>query len=368
MKTETQTETQTEPSTRLLDIISKPPMRGCFIFFIIILLVFLVIIVVIIVYNSTYAKLVYNCMNSLVERTIRISFNVVNSLTNKITIGTSLGDFIANLYNAFAFYDLLNVSVYVSFDNIYNAFTYWLTNNDYNNVYFREDYYNEQHYETLPFYMADYKPTNYNPQWLSSWNSKHAYGYELYIDESMIYKEYDADGYMGNSMMKITKIHNTYTRLELETTPFTDYKDKFMRFVFENITNCYDNLVNNDTTQRAISLDVMFKYYQYFIIIHKIKREFYDCTYFDYIRKIINNEVITSEDNKDVHDYYTTDEYKDRNETIDLNKKRNLCYVLMTNTYNITYTNKWGEEAKINNIRFIYNGGFTFYKDNDSVK
>ena len=352
-----------ETTPKFIDMISKPPMRGYFVFSIIVLLVFLIIIVAIIVYNSTYSKLIYDCMNSLVERTVKISFNVVNSLTNKITIGTSLGDFIANLYNAFAFYDLLNVSVYVSFEDIYNAFTYWLTNNDYNNVYFREDNYNEQHYETLPFYMADYQPSDYTPQWTSSWHSKHAYGYELYIDESMIYKEYDVDGYKGYSSMKMTKIHNTYTRLELETTPFVDYKDKFIKFVFENLSNCYEDLVNDNVVQRAISLDVMFKYYQYFIIIHKIKREFYDCTYFEYINKVINNEPITDEDAAVVSKYYTIDKYKNRNETIENNKLRNLCYVLMTNTYNITYTNKWGMETKINNIHFVYNDGFTFYKD-----
>lgn len=351
----------------LTDYIGKPPIRGCFIFFIVILLVFLVIVVVIIVYSSTYSKLVYECMNSLVERTIKISLNVVNSLTNKISIGTSLGDFVANLYNAFAFYDLLNVSVYVSFGDVYNAFNYWLTNNDYNNVYFRNDNYNENHYETLPFYIADYQPDDgYNPPWSSSWYSKQAFGYDIYINSNMIYKEnYNNSGYKRDSMMRLTKIHNTYTRLELDNTPFIDYKDKFMKFVFENINNCYDNLVKNNVEQRAIPLDVMFKYYQYFIIIHKIKREFFDCTYFKYINKSINNEIITTADIAEVVAYYNqNDDFKDRNETIENNKKRNLCYVLMANNYDITYTNKWGMEEKINNIKFIYNGGFTFIKDN----
>ena len=345
--------------TNFINTIEKPPVRGYIIFFI-----FLSIVVVIIVYSSIYSKLIYECMNSLVERTIKISLNVVNSLNNKITIGTSLGDFIANLYNAFGFYDLLNVSVYVSFEDIYSSFIYWLTNNDYNNVYFRQDNYNNIHYETLPFYMADYQPDGYTPQWISSWHSKNAYGYDLYIDDNMVFKEYDVPGYKANSIMKITKIHNIYTRLELDTTPFAEYKDKFMIFVFGNINNCYDDLTNNTTIQRAITLQTIFRYYQYFIIIHKIKREFYDCTYFVYIDKMIKKENITDEDINEVKEYYSqSNDFQDRNETLVTNMKRNLCYTLMNTTYNITYTNKWGVNETIKNIRFIYNDGFTFIKD-----
>ena len=329
------------------------PTKVYFWTFIIILIVFTVIIGAIIIYNNNYSKLIFSCMESLVERTVKISFNVVNSLSNKITIGTSLGDFLANLYNAFGIYDVLNEKVSIDFADVYECFKYWLTNNDYNNVYFTEEYYNENQLETLPFYMSDYIPKGYSPKFGSSWHMQHAYGYFIHTDDKLC-RISPKEKWEG--LIEITKEHNTYSRLELETTPFAQWKNKFFKFLFENHPNVYKLINSNESL--AINTNIMYKYYQYFIVIHKLAKEFYDCEYFAGFPDLIAGKTISVLDEKEIVMHY-----KNR-KTIDVHTilKTNLCYNMMATTFDLSYTDKYGDVVEIKNIKILYENGFIFTK------
>ena len=328
---------------------------------ILILLVVIVVVVGMLAYNHKYSTLIFNCMNSLVERTTNISLNVVNKLSNRITIGTSLGDFVANLYNAFGFYDLLYVETRVSFINILNCFQYWCANNDYNNVYFTNKYYNDDRSEVLPFYIGDNEDGK-NMPYEDTWHLASSYGYSLSFKPDYLQKI--GDKYIKDkSYLFISKTANIYAKLELDATPFKDYKDKFMKFLYENLSSLR-KMVNEDKDAgtSAINTDTMMIYYQYFIIINKLKRQFYDCSYESYIPKVIAGKKPDAGDYADVRKKYPNETGTD-DEMIEKDKQRNLCYALLTNTYTFEVVGTYGETKKVSGMKVNWtSSGFSFIK------
>lgn len=377
------------------------PTRMYFWLFIILVLVFGTIVGLIIWYNHTYSNLIWNCMNALVERTINLQFDVVNSLTNRITIGTSLGDFVANLYNACGNYDILKEDntgndniVSISFDFVKKAFEYWQANNDYNNQYFSEEFYNNYHMETLPFYLADFHNSihtdNFYPFKSSTWYMQKAYGFGIDIDNKdnlQISTEKDTNiTYYSAEMnhMLLWKTQNVYTRLQLETTPFSEYKDQFMKFLFDNNSKIYAlRNTNTESINIKSGYEVFTDYYKYFIIINKIKRDFFafesDYEYFNYVSTGVvtddgytfykpDEERIEKMKNDILKDYRTRKDNVDygnvdlQNLKIDDYLKKNLYYNMAISTFCITYIDNLGNEQKIDNIKFKYESGLTFYK------
>lgn len=315
-------------------------------------IVLLLIVVVIICTIAYFLMITYDMINNMKRimeiinnKSISLSMNLSNNLTNSINIGTSIGDFVANVYNAVGIYDLTGQTYFIEFDKLFNMFTFWSANNDYTNILFKSDNYNRNKLYTLPCYLADiYINSNRYMNNYEIFGEALSFGYKIEIvgtvnnkitvisnTKDTPFDEQNEKNIFDNiARLQITKINNAYCRLELDETSFIKYINKFFQFVYDtlltdklienNVTNVKDTLLcksipeNNKVIYKQITNNVtyycltfndnleLFEYYQYFVLIYRLKKEFYNAS---------TNDVAGSDAyNKSIYKYLIKKEYE----------------------------------------------------------
>ncbi|MFA5719929.1 MAG: hypothetical protein WC939_02570 [Acholeplasmataceae bacterium] len=179
------------------------------------------------------------------NRTVLISTHMVNELKNNISIGTTLGDFIACVYNAFGNFKQLGVSIKVPHRDLLKAFRFWSTNNNFQDSRFNNYRYNENNLTTLPEHLVDTS--------VSGWNDSQSYGYELTND---------------NKELTIKKVNNSYVRMMIEEEEFTKTAPKLIRF--------YCEIRRGGVIEGPIDFVLLYQHYQYYIIIYKLEKLYFN--------------------------------------------------------------------------------------------
>lgn len=261
---------------------------------------------------STIENLMNRTLESLIKRQFKVSLNVENNLVNKITIGTNLGDFVACMYNAHGVYNSFNNKIELSLYDVWEGFTYWAANNDYQNVMFTKANYNNMRYGDKGMPAAEYVNQSYKlhtlPCYLGSvpipendnkiWGEEDSYGYAIKYNHSTS----DPTAFYNNDTLIIEKLNDKYTLLELDKTKFSDYKNKFFTFLYRNhqdFINVIKELAKSGTAQiTTISLDTLYKYYKLFILVTKVEKDIFSCRAFTLPKNKTNAEIVTEENIK----------------------------------------------------------------------
>lgn len=174
------------------------------------------------------------------RRTVELNVDMVNELKNTISIGTSIGDFVACIYNAYGQYDKL-ASVSIPYTHVLQAYWAWSTNNNYHDPLFTERKYNKQLLTTLPHYLVD------------TWDSAAQYGYKLSYT---------------NTALTVTKISDSYIRMSLTDEDFNNTTvHNLIAFILRN-----RNL--HKLTADSFTAMELYNYYQYYLVIFKLVKHF----------------------------------------------------------------------------------------------
>lgn len=276
---------------------------GSITFFVIILVAVIIVCIIVV---GMQIGFVMKSITKISSKAFEANVNIINSIKNSITIGTNIGDFLACLYNAIGNYEITGKELLLDFDHLYFYFIYWCMNNNYNNVLFRENNYyykdakNKKLY-TLPCYMIDYKIEDNNYE---IFGQSTQFGYSINIaknKENIEYELLDRNSNISIDNIKnnytyfaIMKISNNYIRLELDDTKYEKYKNKFIQFIYDShinnfnlnedddfhfiLSNITKNvlLYSNGKTFNITCLNNIYSYYTQFVLINKLKKEYYD--------------------------------------------------------------------------------------------
>jgi len=207
------------------------------------------------------------------KRTVIFNANMLNELKNTISIGTTLGDFIACVYNAFGNFNNLgpDAKISVSYRDILYCYRYWSVNNNYRNDSFNLYNYNETRdkIHVLPSYLTDTSS--------KGWNEDYMFGYEVRQDPST------KDSFNESKRLIITKLNNSYIRMLVDDEEFDDTLPKLLKFHDEIVTSkelkSMDNL--------SVDFNLLYYSYLYYIIIFKINKKFFSVgELYDHIKNI----------------------------------------------------------------------------------